>query len=304
VRKQGKLNNKTVIIILGPTAVGKTGVALQLAQQLQTSIISADSRQCFKELNIGVAKPSREELAQIPHYFVNSHSITEEVNAALFEKFALQKANEIFQTNNIAVMVGGTGLYIRAFCEGLDDIPAIEPALKEELKDKYSKNGLTWLQEEVRKNDPTFFDSSEAKNPQRLMRALEVKLSTDRSILAFRTSACKLRSFKVIKIGLELPKEELHQHIHCRTENMITRGLLDEVRRLLPFRHLNALQTVGYSELFNHLEGKWSIQEAVELIKRNTRQYAKRQMTWFRKDPSIQWMPPGNWEQLKKITQY
>jgi tRNA dimethylallyltransferase len=298
------LNNKTVIIILGPTAVGKTGVALQLAQQLQTSIISADSRQCFRELNIGVAKPSQEELARIPHYFINSHSIIDEVNAALFENFAIQKAEEIFKRNNTIVMVGGTGLYIRAFCEGLDDIPAIDSGLKEELRNKYAKNGLHWLQEEVKRNDPVFFDSSEPKNPQRLMRALEVKLFTDRSILTFRTRVCKTRSFKLVKIGLELPKEELHQHIHCRTETMMTNGLLDEVRELHPFKHLNGLQTVGYSELFDYLEGKCSIQEAVELIKSHTRQYAKRQMTWFRKDQSIQWMAPGNLDLLKKITQY
>lgn len=297
------MDNKTVIIILGPTAVGKTTLALQLAEYVNTSIISADSRQCFKELNIGVAKPSQEELALIPHYFINSHQVSDKVDAALFEKLALQSVDKIFQEKKAAVMVGGTGFYIRAFCEGLDDIPAVDSSLRVELQTKYGQMGLQWLQEEIKKNDPEYFAEAETKNPQRLLRALEIKLFTNRSILSFRTSIPKIRSFNIIKIGLQLPKDELHRNISMRTQNMMEKGLLDEVSQLIPFRELNALQTVGYSELFDHLDGNCSLQEAIERIKANTRQYAKRQITWFAKDPSIQWIDPGDWRQVKKITQ-
>ena len=289
-----------MIIILGPTASGKTTVALQLAKYFQTSIISADSRQCFKELNIGVAKPCSEELERVPHYFINSHSISDEVNAALFERFALQWVEKLFLLKNTVIMVGGTGLYIRAFCEGLDEIPAIDSLLRLEIQDKYSQRGLVWLQEEIKKNDPEYYASAEIKNPQRLMRALEVKLFTDRSILTFRTKTRKTRSFNIVKVGLRLEKEELHQNIRNRTERMMEMGLLEEVSSLLPFRHLNPLQTVGYSELFDYLDGKTSLQESVERINQNTRQYAKRQMTWFGKDQSIRWIPPGEWDQFKK----
>jgi tRNA dimethylallyltransferase len=294
------LDNKTVIIILGPTAAGKTAVGFQLAKYFQTSIISADSRQCFRELNIGVAKPSSEELELVPHHFINSHSILDEVNAALFERQALQWVDNLFLEKNTVIMVGGTGLYIRAFCEGLDEIPAVDTLLRQEIKDKYAQNGLLWLQEELKKNDPEYYASTEIKNPQRLMRALEVKLFTHHSISTFRTKTRKTRSFNIVKVGLRLEKAELHQNIKNRTERMMEMGLLEEVQSLLPFRHLNPLQTVGYSELFDYLDGKYCLAESVERINRNTRQFAKRQMTWFGKDPSVRWIPPAEWEQLKK----
>ena len=286
------MQDPEVIIIMGPTAVGKTTAAIRLALELHTKIISADSRQCFKELNIGVARPSPEELQAVPHFFIADHSIREDVTAALFEGLALRWTEEIFRDLPFpsAVMVGGTGLYIRAFTEGLDEMPPIDPTLRLHIQQQYELSGLAWLQDQVREQDPEFYASGEIHNPQRLMRALEIKSSTGKSILTFRTRGKKQRPFRIRKIGLHLPKEQLHQHIHQRVDAMIEHGLLEEVRSLIPFKDYNALQTVGYTELFDHLEGKSTLAEAVEKIKRNTRHYAKRQMTWFRKDPGIQWV--------------
>jgi tRNA dimethylallyltransferase len=283
---------KNVIVVCGPTAVGKTSVAIQIAKEFQTEIISADSRQCYKELNIGVARPSETELAQVPHHFIASHSIHEEVNAGGFEAYALQKAGELFEQYDRIVMVGGTGLYIKAFCEGLDTIPSIDPAIREAIIRSYEEKGIGWLQGQLTEKDPDFSREGEMQNPQRMMRALEVVESTGQSIISFRNKEKTQRGFSITKIGLELPKEELHLNIHHRVDQMMESGLLEEVRSLLPFRHLNALQTVGYAELFEHLDGKISLENAIEQIKTDTRQYAKRQMTWFRKDSAIQWFAP------------
>ena len=284
--------DKTCIVIVGPTAVGKTSLAVKIAQQFQTKIISADSRQCFKELNIGVAKPSAEELELVEHFFISSHSIHDNVNAAVFEQYALQKINEIFRNNDVAVLVGGTGLYVNAFCNGIDEVPVIDPAIRKEIQANYEWEGLEWLQKQVEKNDPVYFAKGEIKNPQRLMRALEVKLSTGRSIMVFQTQQKRKRDFNIIKLGLNLPKEQLYKNINSRVDAMIKAGLVDEVKKLEPYKKLNALQTVGYRELFGHLIGDLSLEDAVEIIKINTRQYAKRQMTWFNKDKEIKWCEP------------
>ncbi len=292
---------KTVIVIAGPTAVGKTAIAIRLAQRFATEIISADSRQCFKELNIGVARPSVEELQQVPHHFITSHSIQEEVTAVTFEQYALQKVNELFRTQELVIMVGGTGLYIKAFCEGLDAIPAIDPAIRQRIQDEYAEKGLPWLQATIREKDPAFYEAGEIQNPQRMMRALEVAEATGHSILFFRRGQKASRDFNIIKIGLELPKEELHRNINTRVDKMMEAGLLEEVKNLLPWRHLNALQTVGYAELFDYLDGTISLDKAVEQIKTTTRQYAKRQMTWFKKDPAIRWTNPEHPDQIMAI---
>jgi len=284
--------NKTCIVIAGPTAVGKTSLAIQWAKALDTTIISADSRQCFKELTIGVAKPSPEQLQEVTHYFINSHSITEEVNAGVFEQYALQKATEILKEKDTVIMVGGTGLYIKAFCEGIDVLPAIDAAIRQTIISDYKQYGLEWLQQQVAQNDPVYFAKGEIKNPQRMMRALEVKLSSGQSITSFQTQQKKQRDFRIIKIGLELRKEELIQHINTRVEAMIDEGLLEEVKQLLPYRNYNALQTVGYKEIFDHLDGYCSLNAAIEQIQINTRQYAKRQMTWFKKDNEFTWLSP------------
>lgn len=284
--------SKTCLIISGPTAVGKTSLALEAARYFDTEIISADSRQCFKELNIGVAKPSTEELLSVRHHFINSHSIHEEVNAAAFEQYALQAIATIFQQKDIAILTGGTGLYIKAFCEGIDDIPPIQAGIREQIMVNFEKSGLAWLQQEVKEKDPLYYSTGEIHNPQRLVRALEVVLSTGKSIRTFQQGKKTARNFQIIKTALELPKEELQRNINQRVDDMMQQGLLQEVNNLSPWRHLNAMQTVGYSEIYEHLDGKITIEEAVELIKRNTRQYAKRQMTWFRRDNDIQWFSP------------
>lgn len=285
----------TVIIIVGPTAVGKTAAAIRLAQRLNTRIISADSRQCYRELNIGVAKPSPEQLEAVQHYFINSHSITEEVNAATFEELALLWTAEIHRESPVAVMVGGTGLYIRAFTNGLDAIPPVDQSIRGHIRLHYEEQGLGWLQAEIQKYDPAYYATGELLNPQRLMRALEVRMSTGQSILQFQNRQPRERPFQIRIIGLNLPREQLNQRINDRVDKMMADGLLAEVEGLLPYRHHNALQTVGYTELFHYLDeqGKESLAQAVTAIKTNTRQYAKRQLTWFRRDLSIRWTDPA-----------
>ena len=283
---------KTCIIIVGPTAVGKTAVAIQLAQHFKTEIISADSRQCFKEINLGVAKPSVEELQLVKHHFINSHSINETLNAAIFEQYALNKTKQLLKEQDVVVMVGGTGLYVKTFAHGIDEVPVIKPEIRDQIIADYEWEGLEWLQKEVEKNDPLYFAKGEIKNPQRLMRALEVKLSTGTSIIEFQTQQKRNRDFNIIQIGLEIPKEDLHKRINSRVDAMMQNGLLEEVQSLVPHKQLNALQTVGYREIFGHLIGDLTLEDAVEAIKINTRQYAKRQMTWFKKDEDVQWCAP------------
>ncbi len=293
--------SKTVIILAGPTASGKTDVSLQVAAHFNTSIISADSRQCFKELNIGVAKPSLEALHSIKHYFINSHSIHDAVNAQVFEQYALNAAYEIFKENDIAIMVGGTGMYIKVFCEGLDVIPDVDVDIRNEIISNYKAHGLTWLQHELQKNDPEFWVNAEQQNPQRLIRALVVKMSTGKSINYFRQNKKQDRNFNIIKIVLQISKEQLHHNISKRVNTMIDSGLVDEVASLIQFQNINALQTVGYKEMFDYLNRKNSLEATIERIKINTRQYAKRQVTWFKKENYIL-MPPDKLSSLKIIS--
>lgn len=296
-----EITEPTIIIIAGPTAVGKTAVAITLAKYFQTEIISADSRQCFSEMSIGVARPSLKELAEVKHHFIASHSITEDVNAGSFEKYALNTANQIFEKNKIAIMVGGTGLYIKAFCDGIDPMPVIPDDIRKKVIEGYHEKGFIWLQKELQQKDPTFWEVAEQQNPQRLMRALEVLFATGNSILFYRKDKRIIRPFRIIKIGLELPKEILHNNIQLRVDQMMETGFIDEVKTLQPFRSQNALQTVGYRELFEYLDGGISLEQAVINIKTNTRHYAKRQMTWFKKDVDFRWMSPSI-ENLSFIT--
>jgi len=292
--------NKTCIVISGPTAVGKTPLAISVAKYFSTQIISSDSRQCYKELSIGVAKPSQEELTSVPHYFINSHSIHESINAGIFEKYALEKVQEIFLKNEVAVVVGGTGLYIKTFCEGIDQLPIVAPGIRENITRNFEKKGLEWLQKEVEKYDPLYFSKGEIHNPHRLIRALEVVMSSGKSIVEFQTQKSQPRDFKIIQIGLELPREQLYQRINDRVDQMIIEGLVEEVKSLITYQELNALQTVGYRELFDYFSEKISLQQAIEAIKINTRHYAKRQMTWFKKDANIKWSSP-DFEQVLKL---
>lgn len=280
------------IVITGPTAVGKTALAIKVAQHFGTAIISADSRQCFREMTIGVAKPSPEELAAVPHYFIDSHSIHEEVNAAVFEQYALQSVKKIAVHNPVVVMTGGTGLYVKAFCEGLDDIPPVSLAVRETIARQYEQEGMAWLQQQVATQDPLYYSTGEIHNPQRLIRALEVKMATGQSIRTYQQGKKATRDFRIVKIGLELPRPELYRNINQRVEKMVQAGLVEEVQALLPWRHLNALQTVGYNELFDYFDGAKTLAASVEAIQTNTRHYAKRQLTWFKKDAEIQWFSP------------
>ncbi|MEP7257760.1 MAG: tRNA (adenosine(37)-N6)-dimethylallyltransferase MiaA [Flavitalea sp.] len=295
------MNHKLVIIIAGPTASGKTSLAIELARHFQTAIISADSRQCFKEMNIGVAKPSAEQLQLVKHHFINSHSIQNEVNASIFEHYALHAANAIFESRDIAVMAGGTGLYLKAFCEGLDDIPAIPALVRNMVETIFREQGIDELQRQVQEKDPGYYASGEIQNPRRLMRALEVAMFSGKSIRDFQRSKPAQRNFRILKIGIQPAREALYQQINNRVNIMMEQGLLSEVMGLIPYRELNALQTVGYSELFDHLDGNLSLPEAVDRIKTNTRQYAKRQLTWFRKDPEMVWITNPGYQEAMNI---
>ncbi|MRG43610.1 tRNA (adenosine(37)-N6)-dimethylallyltransferase MiaA [Chitinophaga sp. SYP-B3965] len=290
----------TVVVLAGPTAAGKTALAIRIAQQLGTEIISADSRQCYRELSIGTAKPTAAELSAVPHYFIDSHSIREEVNAAMYEQLALQYTAEIFSKHPVAIVAGGTGLYIRAFLEGMDQIPPVPDAIRASVRENYAANGLAWLQETLQQRDPSFYATAETQNPQRLMRALEVLEATGQSISTFRTATPRNRDFRVIKIGVQLPKELLHENIVKRVDAMMAAGLVDEAASVKEYRHHNALQTVGYTEIFDYFDGKLRIAEAAEAIKIHTRQYAKRQLTWFRRDREMQWFDAREGDEVMK----
>lgn len=286
----------TVYIVVGPTAVGKTKYAIELAQTLKTEIISADARQCYRELNIGVARPSSLELATVPHHFIASHSIQDNVNAGVFEQYALAKSTELLSKFGTAVMVGGTGLYTKAFVEGMDLIPAIDPSIRIQIQQDLSTKGIEWLQNQVKQIDPDYWaiaDQGEQQNTQRLSRALEVMTGTGQSILSFQNQTKKVRPFNIQKIGIEMPRAQLYDRINQRVHQMDQMGLEEEVKALRPQFHLNALQTVGYQEWLPYLEGNQSKEAVIQAIQQNTRHYAKRQMTWFKKDPEIKWQQPS-----------
>jgi tRNA dimethylallyltransferase len=282
---------KTALIIVGPTASGKTALSLQLASQYSTAIISADSRQCYRELNIGVAKPRQEELNQCRHYFIDSHSIQDTVDTVIFEQEAIAASREIFNEHDVAIVTGGTGLYVKVFCAGIDDIPGVDNEVKLRVEGLWRTGGIGALQQWLAEIDPVFMSITKEKdNRVRLMRALEVRLSSGRSILEFQEGQTKKRDFTIKKIGIEWPREVLYERINKRVDAMMDAGLLKEAEYLYIHRNLKALQTVGYQELFDHFEGKYSLDEAVDKIKQHTRNYAKRQLTWFRKDHRVEWM--------------
>lgn len=286
------LRKPLLIVIAGPTAVGKTATAIEIAQKLNTVILSADSRQCFKELTIGVARPSEEELAAVPHYFIASHSIHDEMSAAVYERYALSLLEELFNQYPVIVLSGGTGLYIKALLDGMDPIPSIPETLRTSIIDAYDKNGIDWLAAELQKKDSLFAARGEMQNPQRMMRALEVIEGTGKSILEYQQKNKTARFFDTLSLGLELPREDLYARINQRVIKMMEDGLENEVRELQSLKHLNALQTVGYQELFQYFDGSLSKAEAINLIQQNTRRYAKRQLTWFKKQEDFTWLSP------------
>jgi tRNA dimethylallyltransferase len=289
-----KPSEKTLIVIAGPTAVGKTAATIDIAKHYQTEIISADSRQFFREMNIGTAKPSAEELAAVKHHFINSHSITESFSVGDFEKQALDTLNEVFRHHDVALLVGGSGLYIKAVCEGFDVLPEVDPLIRQRLNWELAEFGIEYLQQKLKKVDPGYYKQVDPHNPQRLVRALEVFEGSGKPFSSFRKADLKTRSFNTVKIGLNLPREQLYQRINDRVDIMIRDGLIEEVRSLIPYRNFNALNTVGYSELFAYFDGKVDLDTAISLIKQNTRRFAKRQLTWFNKDKEIKWFNPEN----------
>jgi tRNA dimethylallyltransferase len=291
-------NKKTLIVITGPTAVGKTAVAIKLAQYFKTEIISADSRQIFKELKIGTAKPSPDEQAMVRHHFIDSHSITENFDAAQYGRDAQLLISELFETYDTLVLCGGSGLYIKAVCEGFDDIPEVPENFREELMDQYVRHGLEWLQNKMRELDPDHFRTIDQKNPHRLIRALEVRLATGASIASFRSNDRISHPFDIVKIGLQMPREDLYHRIDVRMDEMIEHGLFEEASSLYSQRDRQALQTVGYQEIFAFIEGAYDKAEAIRLLKRNSRRYAKRQLTWFKRDSDIHWFSPNEIEEM------
>ncbi len=297
---QKSLNPKILVVIVGPTAIGKTSLAIELANAYHTEIISADSRQFFKEMNIGTAKPSDEELAAAKHHFINSNSVNTLFSTGDFEVEALKLIEKLFKEHDILIMVGGSGLYIDSVCKGLDKLPEIDLRIREQLNDKFASEGITPIQNQLKEVDPEYFAKVDQSNPQRMIRGLEVFLSTGKKLSSFLTANRKERPFNIIKIGLNTDRKLVYDRINQRVDLMMEEGLLDEVKGLIPYRHLNALNTVGYSELFDYLDGKTDLSSAVAMIKQNTRRFAKRQLTWFRKDESTTWFEPGEFEKIKK----
>jgi tRNA dimethylallyltransferase len=286
-------DDKTLIVICGPTAVGKTDHAIKLAEQLGTEIISADSRQLYREIPIGTAQPTQEQLARVKHHFIACRSIEEDYNAGMFERDALELLEQLFQKHDTVVCCGGTGLYIKALCEGLDTLPEADEELRERLTQRLETDGLESLQQQLQTLDPVHYERMDTQNPQRVIRALEVSLSTGTPFSSFHEGAKKQRPFNIQKIGLELPREVLYHRINQRVDQMLQKGWLQEARAVYDKRHLNALKTVGYKELFQHLAGELTLEEATEKIKTNTRRFAKRQLTWFKRDEEINWQTVG-----------
>jgi tRNA dimethylallyltransferase len=287
------MKEKQLIVLVGPTAIGKTKIAIHLAQHFNCEILSADSRQFFKELTIGTAKPSEEELLAAKHHFINSHSIKQEYNVGKFEEEAIQLLDKLFLTYNKAILVGGSGLYIDAICKGFDELPKANKAIRLQLEKQLESEGIEGLQSLLKKLDIEYYRKVDLQNPQRIMRALEVCLSTGKTYTTFRSGTVKKRNFKIIKIGLTCDRNKLYEQINVRVDKMIVDGLLNEVKNLIPFKSLNALQTVGYKEVFEYFDAIRTLPETIELIKKNTRNYAKRQLTWFKKDKSTMWFHPS-----------
>ncbi|MEO5599568.1 MAG: tRNA (adenosine(37)-N6)-dimethylallyltransferase MiaA [Cyclobacteriaceae bacterium] len=288
------MHGKKLIVIAGPTAVGKTSVAIHLAEYFRCSIISADSRQIYKELTIGTAKPSPAELARVPHYFINSHSIYDPYDAARYGDEALSKINELFLQTNRVILCGGSGLYIKAVCEGFDDIPEVPGEVRDEIMDQFDKQGIGWLQEKMQQLDPEAYKLLDPQNPHRLIRALEVRMYTGESIRTFRKNEKRKHAFDISWIGLEIARKELYARIDTRMGQMIQDGLFEEAAMLYPMRHHNALQTVGYQEIFDLTDNIIDRDECLRLLKRNTRRYAKRQLTWFKKNKEFTWFHPDD----------
>lgn len=295
------MNTKTLIVIVGPTGSGKTDLSIRVAEHYACPIISTDSRQFYRGIPIGTAQPDNEQLERVEHHFIASHELTDDFNCGAYEVAALKRLEELFYKHDTVVAVGGSGLYVKALCEGMDDLPEVEPALRQQLSDRLKREGLEALAEQLRELDPAFYEVVDRKNPARVLRALEVCIVTGKPYSALRTGVKRERPFNIVKIGVTMERTVLYERIDRRVDIMVEAGLEQEARKVYPLRHLNSLQTVGYREMFDYFDGSISRDEAIELIKRNSRRYAKRQLTWFGRDGEIEWFLPSETE---KIVEY
>ena len=287
---------KRLIVIVGPTGSGKTDLSIRVAQHYHAPILSTDSRQVYRGMPIGTAQPTRDQLEAVEHHFIASHDIKDYLSCGTYEEQALKCLEELFGKHDVVVAVGGSGLYVKALCEGMDDLPEVDPELRASLNRRLSEEGLAVLADELREFDPTYYAQVDRSNPARVLRALEVCLQTGQPYSSFRTGVSHKRNFKIIKIGVEMPRDVLYDRINRRVDMMIEEGLEEEARHLSPYRELNSLRTVGYREMFDYFDGRTTREEAIELIKRNSRRYAKRQMTWFKRDEEVHWFSPQDFD--------
>ena len=295
------MHQDTLVVLLGPTGVGKTELSLRLAETFHVPIVNADSRQIFREIPIGTAAPTAEQQARVRHYFVGTHSLADYYSASLYEQDALQIISQQLSTSHVALLSGGSMMYIDAVCNGIDDIPTIRDDIRLTMKQRLSREGLPALVEELRQLDPEHYEIVDRQNPRRVVHALEICHQTGRTYTSFRTNTRKQRPFNILKIGLNRNRAELYDRINQRVDQMMQDGLIEEARSVFPLRHLNALNTVGYKELFTHFDGVWPLSEAVERIKGNTRRYMRKQLTWFKRDDSIHWFHPDQYDLILQL---
>ena len=292
---------KTLIVLVGPTGIGKTELCLSLAQHLNTEIISSDSRQIFKELKIGTAAPTKKQLELVNHHMVATHSVNDYYNAYEFEQDVLKLLEKLFDNHHQILMTGGSMMYVDAVCKGIDELPTIDPELRQEVMDLYKNEGLEAVRRQLKMLDPVFYDQVDLKNHKRVMHAVEVCLMTGQPYSALRTNSARKRPFNILKIGLDMDRDELYSRINQRVDIMVEDGLFEEARSFYHLKHINALNTVGYKEIFAHWDGEYDADKAIELIKRNSRRYAKRQLSWFRRDKEINWFHPAQKEEIIKF---
>lgn len=294
---------KTLIVIIGPTGVGKTELSLQMAEFFCTDILNADSRQLYRDIPIGTAAPTAEEMARVPHHFVGTLGLEDYYSAAQYEVDALSLLDQLFQTKDVVIMSGGSMMYIDAVCKGIDDIPTIDTDTRDLMKERYEKEGLESLVNELRLLDPEYYQICDLKNPKRVVHALEICYMTGKTYTSYRVRSVKQRPFNIIKIGLNRDREELYARINSRVDQMVDKGLLEEAKKVLPYRHCNSLNTVGYKELFKYFDGEWDLDFALEKIRRNSRVYSRKQVTWFKKDEQVKWFHPEAIEEIKEYIQ-